>query len=128
MITASSEQPAYRTRYSDGFHQAVSDVSIDHGGGNTGFNPHQLLEAALAACVNITVRMYAQSHSIPLTNVNVDVSLDRAPDASPLFRYKIEIQGDQLTSAQRDKLLQIAERCPVRRTLSQAVQFERRED
>ena len=70
MIYSTSELPPYRTRFSDGTHEGVSDTTADKGGHNCGFGPHDLLEAALANCVNMTVRMYADNHDIPIVGSN----------------------------------------------------------
>lgn len=50
----------------------------DKGGGNQGFRPHELLEAALATCMNIHLRMYAANHGIELGEVTTKVTLDRS--------------------------------------------------
>jgi len=113
MISATSEQPSYRTRFSNGPHQALSDTTPDKGGGASGF---RLLR-------NMTVRMYAENHAVPLDSVTTRVTLERGPDHS-VFRYEAEFHGDRLTPDQRSKLLEIAAACPVRRTLSKAIRFE----
>jgi len=123
MISATSEQPSYCTSFSNGTHQAFSDTTPDKGGRASGFRPHELLEAALACCVNMTVRMYAENHAVPLDSVTTRVTLERGPDHS-VFRYEAEFHGDRLTPDQRSKLLEIAAACPVRRTLSKAIRFE----
>lgn len=123
MIVTTSESTRYRTRFSNGKHEGTADTTAEKGGSNSGFRPHDLLEAALATCVNMTVRMYADNHGIPLTSVTARVSLDRsAPDQST-FRYDVEFAGD-LMPEQIEKLHQAANACPVRRTLSRTIQFE----
>lgn len=123
MIVSTSEEPRYRNTFSDGVHKAVSDTTTDKGGGNSGFRPHDLLEAAVATCVNMTVRMYADSRSIALAGVKTKVSLDRSDPQSAVFHYKVELDGD-LTESDRENLLRAAAACPVRRTLSRAIRFE----
>lgn len=123
MITTTGGQPPYCTRFSDGVHEAWADTSSAKGGSDAGFHPHDLLEAALATCVHMTLRMYAESHAVPLTSSVVRVQLDRSQPEQPVFRYEVELYGDELTEEQRAKLLQIAEKCPVRRTLSKPLRF-----
>jgi putative redox protein len=123
MIRATSELPRYQTRFSDGQHQGLADTTAGKGGQHSGFRPHDLLEAALAACVNMSVRMYADHHGIPLSGATTTVSLDRANPDEVAFRYEVALEGD-LTPEQRDRLLRAASACPVRRTLSKKIRFE----
>jgi putative redox protein len=123
MIRANSELTRYRTRFSDGEHQGTSDTTADKGGAHSGFRPHDLLEAALATCVNMTVRMYADHHGIPLAGVTTNVILDRTRPDEVVFRYEVGLDGD-LTAEQQDSLLHAASACPVRRTLSKRIRFE----
>lgn len=123
MISAQSELTRYRTTFSNGEHEGLADVGVDDGGGNCGFQPHDLLEAALATCVNMTVRMYAERHAIPLQGVTTKVSLDRTLPDETIFRYEVELDGD-LTAEQREKLAYAARACPVRKTLSKKIGFE----
>ncbi len=123
MIVSTSDAPPYKTMFSDGVHEAMSDTTADKGGGNSGFRPHDLLEAALATCVNMTVRMYADSRSMALAGVRTKVSLDRSDPQAAVFRYEIELDG-KLTESERENLLRAAAACPVRRTLSKEIRFE----
>ena len=123
MICATSEPARYQTRFSDGEHHGTCDATVDKGGGHSGFRPHDLLEAALASCVNMAVRMFADNHAIPLGSVTTKVSLDRTHPDEVVFRYEVGLDGE-LTPEQRDKLLQAAAACPVRRTLSKRIRFE----
>jgi putative redox protein len=122
MIRAKSQPTPYQTCFSDGEHEGISDTTADKGGQHSGFRPHDLLEAALATCVSMTVRMYAEHHGIPLRGVTANVSLDRGADEA-VFRYDVELDGD-LTTEQRARLLRAAAACPVRRTLSKRIRFE----
>jgi putative redox protein len=123
MIRASEHSPPFRITFSNDTVSAVSDVPADKGGSGQGFRPHELLEAALATCVNMTVWGYARNHGMALRHVEVTVSLDRTDPAVALFRYDVRCEGD-LTPEQRKQLLEIAQHCPVRKTLSRAVRFE----
>ena len=97
------------------------------GGTETGPTPYDYLGAALASCTSITVRMYADRKQLPLDEVTTEVSFDRvhAEDCVhcehedgriELFTRTVTLQGD-LDDEQREKLLSIANRCPVHRTL-----------
>jgi putative redox protein len=123
MIEARSESPNYSTRFSDGTHEAVADTTADKGGSSSGFRPHDLLEAALASCINISVRMYAENHGIPLEGVTTRVKLDRSVPEEAIFRYELEFQGD-LTAEQKERLSMAPRGCPVSRTLSRRIRFQ----
>jgi putative redox protein len=123
MISATSQPARYKTLFSDGAHEGLADVSADKGGQGEGFRPHALLEAALASCVSMTVRMYADHHSIPLGAVTAKVTLDRSHPDEIVFRYEVDVDGD-FTPEQKDKLLHAASACPVRKTLSKKIRFE----
>jgi putative redox protein len=123
MIYAKSELTPYRTRFSDGEHESTSDTTADNGGNHSGFRPHDLLAAALATCVNMTVRMYADNHGIPLRGVTANVTLDRTHPDEVVFRYDVELDGE-LTAEQQSRLFHAASACPVRKTLSKRIRFE----
>jgi len=123
MITAESNHIRYHTTFTNGTHEGVSDTTETNGGGNVGFRPHDLLEAALASCLNIWVRMYADAHSIPLERVTATVCLDRSRPEKAVFKYAIDLKG-AITEDERLKLLGIAKTCPVHRTLSGAIALE----
>jgi putative redox protein len=122
MIIASSEPQAYLTRFSNGKQTSSADTTVDKGGGEMGFRPHELLEAALATCMNMHLRMYAANHGIELVGVHTRVSLDRNSPEEAVFNYSIELSG-QLKDEQRKKLFETAETCPVRRTLTKKLSF-----
>ncbi len=124
MIRALTEEPHYLTKFTNGTGAGFTDVSAAHGGTGTGFQPTELLEAALAACVTITLRMYAEKHNIPLEDVSTEVQLDSSSPEEAVFRYDIQLQGEQLTREQREKLLLVGKACSVRRTLSKPIRFE----
>ena len=106
----------------------ILDEPLAVGGSNTGPTPYDLLATALAACTSMTLRLYADRKRWPLEAVMVDVdhhkvhaqdTKDRAgsPNRLDLFERRIEVEG-ALDDEQRARLLEIADRCPVHRTLS----------
>jgi len=87
------------------------------GGLGSGPNPYDLLAAALGSCKTMTMRLYAERKGWPLTRVQVSVRHHRASlDARDGFDCTVTLEGP-LDEAQRTRLLEIAERCPVHRTL-----------
>jgi putative redox protein len=109
-------------------HHSLADEPRAYGGTNRGMSPYGFLAAGLGACTSMTIRMYARRKSWPLQSVNVDVSHEKvhAQDASDAHGAKIDrwhrtitLEG-KLTDDQRQKLLSIADKCPVHRTLEQS--------
>ena len=112
-------------------HHAVADEPKSFGGTDLGMSPYGFLSAGLGACTSMTIRMYARRKKWPLTHVAVDVSHDKAhgDDAEgtvgkiDVFARVIHLEGD-LTGEQRAKLLEIADKCPVHRTLESTARIE----
>ncbi|MDJ0827874.1 MAG: bifunctional alpha/beta hydrolase/OsmC family protein [Rhodobacter sp.] len=107
-------------------HHTVADEPLAYGGTNRGMSPYGFLSAGLGACTSMTIRMYARRKGWPLSHVSVDVSHDKvhAQDAESngvgqkidSFHRSISLEGE-LDAVQRQKLLEIADKCPVHRTL-----------
>lgn len=122
MVEATDEAVEYRTRLSNGAHTILTDTTCEKGGSESGFRPHDLLEAALASCMNITVRMYADRHGITLSGVTTRVTPNHSNSEEAAFEYEVELQGE-LSEQDRTRLLDVAGRCPVRRSLSTQLTF-----
>lgn len=93
MIKTTSEKLRYQARFSNGQNGAFSDTIKDKGGGGFGFRPHELLEAALARCINITIRMCADKYSIPLSKVTTTVRLNRSNPDEAVFEGEYREYG-----------------------------------
>ena len=78
MIRSESSGVPHRVTFTNGEITADADVPKIKGGTGHGFGPHELVEAALATCMAISVEMYAAKHAIPLESVAVEVRLDRS--------------------------------------------------
>ena len=120
MITASSTPTRFKTHFTNEVHQGISDTTADKGGGNSGFRPHDLLEAALASCMTMWLVMQADKHGFALGKATTRVSLDRSSEKTVVFRYAIELEGN-LSATEKETLLQAASTCPVHRTLSKNI-------
>lgn len=111
-----------------GRHVFGADEPENLGGRDTGPDPYELLLAGLGACTAMTVRMYATHKKMPLTHVEVRLRhLQRAgagQDVKDMFERVITLVGDELTPEQRQSLLEIAERCPVSKTLRRGSDIE----
>ncbi|MGA2882527.1 MAG: OsmC family protein [Bryobacteraceae bacterium] len=119
-----------------GPHRFFSDEPKDAGGENAGPSPYELLAAALGACTSMTLGMYARSKQWPLASVivrlrhskihaNDCVDCDTKDAALDRIERDIELTGD-LTGDQRAKLLEIADKCPVHRTLTRGIKIHTR--
>lgn len=98
-----------------GEHTLISDGPVSVGGENRGPEPHDLLAAALAACTSITVTMYAQRKSMDLQDIHVSVTHEHKGASYELHR-RIEYFGN-LTPEDKARLTDIANKCPVHKTL-----------
>jgi len=115
-----------RTEIMAGGHGLVADEPESLGGTNTGPTPYDLLSAALGACTSMTMRMYADRKGWPLEEATVYLNHSKIKAADcphcdtkdgkvDRFTRELEIKGD-LDEAQRERLTEIANRCPVHRT------------
>lgn len=112
---------------SAGGHHLIADEPTSYGGSYLGATPYQLVAAGLGACTSMTIRMYARHKKLALEHVQVDVTHDKihAQDCSTCeqssgkvdqFVRTITLIGD-LSESERQRLLEIADRCPVHKTL-----------
>jgi putative redox protein len=105
-------------------HRITADEPRDEGGEDAGPSPQELLAASLASCTAITMEMYANRKGWDIGEVVVDVDYVPAQRGSPT-RFTMDVQlPKELPEAQREKLMQIAAKCPVHRTLEGEVMFE----
>ena len=105
-------------------HRLTADEPRDEGGEDAGPSPQELLAASLASCTAVTMEMYAQRKGWDVGDVVVDVDYEPAQRGSPT-RFVMDVQlPKELPEDQRERLLQIAAKCPVHRTLEGEVMFE----
>ncbi len=115
MTTASIASSHYSVKLQDGRHEFAADEPKSKGGEDTGPAPDEILEASLASCTAITLRMYADRKEWKVTAIEVTVSLERV-DNKTIFTRSIKLEG-MIDDTQRERLLQIAKACPVSKTL-----------
>ena len=105
--------------------EIISGVLPEEGGTDDGPNPHRLLEAALASCTIITVQMYANRKGWPLKSTNVLVNTVKEDATGTVLSREISFDGD-LTDEQRDRLFEIANKCPLHKLLIGKISIESR--
>lgn len=103
--------------------QIVSGIPADIGGIDDGPDPHELLEAALAACTTITVQMYANRKEWPLKSADVVVKITSETPAGTVITRDVRFVGD-LSAEQKSRLLEIANKCPIHKLLDGKVEIK----
>ncbi|HEX9964938.1 MAG TPA: bifunctional alpha/beta hydrolase/OsmC family protein [Allosphingosinicella sp.] len=114
---------AFQVEVTAGGARFIADEPVEVGGLGSGPTPYDLLAAGLGACTAMTLRLYARGKSLKLDKVTVDVGHSRTPEGGDRFVRRVHLDGD-LTSEQRARLIDIAERCPVHRTLEKGSAVE----
>ena len=132
-VMANLGPEGFTTQIIAGQHNFLADEPLKAGGNNLGPNPYELLSSGLAACTSMTIQMYARRKKWPVENVETHVSYEKkysedcenCEDSKAKidsFQREISLQGD-LDKKQRDRLLEIADKCPVHKTLSAKAQI-----
>ncbi len=133
LVVARTDPAGYRTEILANGHALVADEPVAVGGTNTGPSPYELLSAALGACTTMTLRMYADRKKWPLEDVEARVrhakvhcvdcgDTDNKTSRIDTFHRELVLDG-ALDDTQRLRLLEIADRCPVHRTLHSDVRI-----
>ncbi len=130
MLTSGME-----VQISNGRHDWRADEPLEAEGTDTGPNPYELLLGSLAACTCITISWYCQHKKLPLVSVSTTYEFSRVhaddcadcdiPDRGFIEQItsKVHIEGD-FDETQQKRLAQIAQRCPVHKTLEHGIRFE----
>jgi uncharacterized OsmC-like protein len=125
---------SFRNQVEAGRHRMVADEPASAGGSDEGPTPYEFLSAGLGGCTSMTMRVVAKRENIPLEGVEIEISNDRmyAKDCADCtskdgyihrFDVRIKLIGN-LTDAQRQRLLAVAKRCPVAKTLTSEIRIE----
>ena len=96
-------------------HEVLSDEPISYGGNNLGPSPYNLLLMSIGSCTSMTIRMYANRKKMPLEDIKVRLVYEREEEVERITRY-LSFKGD-ITAEQKQRLVEIAGKCPVHRTL-----------
>jgi putative redox protein len=121
-VIATIGEADYQVRLDDGTHTWLADEPESLGGGDVAPTPASLLLSSLGACTNITLQMYARRKDWPLAGVRVELSMTSTAEGTNIER-RIVLDGP-LDRDQRERLLQIANACPMHKILSGAIHIE----
>jgi len=133
VLVESADSSTFRQRIRDGRHEFIADEPVADGGTDAGPSPYELLLMSLGACTSMTLRLYAKRKGWPLEAVRVRLKHDRihAEDCADCetktglvdrIDRAIEMKGP-LSDEQRGRLLEIADKCPVHRTLTSEIKI-----
>ena len=131
VVTVEGDASGFAQHITAGVYELSADESLAVGGTGTGPDPYQLLLASLGACTSMTVALYARRKQWPLTRVRVklahskiwahDCALCETPEGRlDRIELDIDLAGD-LSTEQRRRLIEIAGKCPVHRTLKSEI-------
>jgi len=121
-ITGHIGKDHYKTELKSTNNAIIADEPVDVGGQDLGFSPHELLASSLAACTCITVRMYADRKEWKLDEIFVNVSLEKIESKTKITRT-VDLKGE-LDATQRERLMMIANKCPIHQTLTNPIEIE----
>jgi len=122
MAIATIGKDHFRTEIMTGGKVVVADEPEELGGTNVGPAPGEFLLVSLASCTAITIRMYADRKKWPVEKITVEVDFEKI-DNKTIFKRELKLEGE-LTEDQRTRLLQIANACPVHKTLTSPIEIQ----
>ncbi len=114
----------FRHTVTVGNHTITVDEPEDSGGEDTGPDPQEMLAVSLASCTAITMEMYAKRKGWNIGDIEVEVDYEPAQRGSPTKFHMTTRMPKELPDEQRERLMQIAAKCPVHRTLEGEVMFD----
>lgn len=130
-VTVETANGKFQQKVSAGNHDLLADEPVSFGGTDTGPTPYDYLLTALGSCTSMTIKMYADRKKWPLESVHIELehSREHVEDCSTcsndenridVIDRSIILRGD-LSDDQRAKLMEIADKCPVHRTLENRI-------
>lgn len=122
----STNEGKYQQEIQAGPHTILADEPRSLGGDGTGPTPISLMLGALGACTSMTLKMYADHKGLPLSGVDVFLSHEQREGKDHIDR-EIVIHGAGLSTEQRQRLMEIADKCPVHKMLSGSAVITSRE-
>lgn len=127
MITVTGRAGTSALQASDGRHVLLADASPADGGAGAGFKPNDLIEAALAGCVALTLRVYLARHGVGSDGLKVTAELDVSDVTAPRLAYDFDLGAVDVPSRIAATLPRVAKTCPVHKMLARSIRIERAE-
>ncbi|WP_374276779.1 OsmC family protein [Azonexus sp.] len=126
VVVAENGQGRYQQEVVAGQHRLVADEPASMGGADAGPAPFDFIMSGLGACTSMTLRMYAERKGLALSAIRVELEHDKIEiDGQPRDRIRRTITLDgELSPEQRQRLLEIANKCPVHRALSNSIALD----
>ncbi|HEY0654499.1 MAG TPA: OsmC family protein [Chryseosolibacter sp.] len=121
-VSARIGNDQYKTDIITDTHTFLADEPIDNGGKDLAPSPGDFLRTSLASCTAITLRMYANRKKFQIENIEVKVGMERQ-EGKTIFHRKIILTG-AIDEAQRKRMLQIANACPVHKILVNPIEIQ----
>lgn len=118
----SSFSEKFSVTLSNGEHSIVSDVAKNLGGEDEGLNPHELVEAALAACSSLTLELYAKRKNWDIKKMHVEIKILKEGPETIIERNLIF--PSEFSQEMREKLTDIAKKCPIHKLLESNIKIE----
>jgi putative redox protein len=123
-VKATIGKDKYKTLVKSDTNMLIADEPKEVGGSDLGFSPDELLASSLAVCTVVTVRMYADRKHWKLDGVEVTVTIQWDKEhAQTQMRKEILLKGDLLPE-ERQRLLEISERCPTHKMLQNPINIK----
>lgn len=124
-VSARLKTENYLTEITSNGNFIMADEPLDLGGQNKGLDPMALVASGLAACTNITLRMYAQQKGWDLGDLEVKVRVEEIKEAETKTIFHLEIiPGLDIDEDQHKRLLNVANKCPIHKLLKGAMEIE----
>ena len=122
-ITAHTGNELYKTEIRSETNFIVSDEPESSGGKDLGFSPKELLAASLASCTGITLRMYANRKGWDLTDIKVEITFDTDSVDNKFKIIRNIILSGSLDDSQKARLLNIADKCPIHKIITNTIEI-----
>lgn len=123
VVVSENGQGRYQQEVRAGQHRLIADEPVSMGGADAGPAPFDFLMSGLGACTSMTLRMYAERKELPLTRISVELSHEKIEldgVKRDQITRRLRLTGD-LSQEQRQRLLEIAGKCPVHKALSGSI-------
>lgn len=120
-VSAKIANQKYKTEITTDTHTFIADEPVDNGGTDLAPSPGDYLRTSLASCTAITLQMYADRKNFKIDNIEVKVGME-SKDGKTIFHRKIIVNG-AIDDAQRKRMMQIANACPIHKILENPIEI-----